>query len=162
MAKPKKNRKTTPASRGKHYYDKKKIIRKDGTVHAGAGKVRPHHKEAIKEARRSMKRDGADSTTAKARIKNAELKRLHRTPNRYQSEAVKIADDGIHETYQWMEDNGHADHVQMRRTQVLKDEDRMAKTFRGGNEKYKDNFNEIFGKRKRGVAAGYKKFKKTY
>ena len=166
MAKPKKNRNVTPATMGKHYRDKKKVMRKDGTVHAGPGKVRPHHAKIGKgnKPNTQFQQGGGEKIRHEADRKLAEQTRLHQTPNRYQSEAKKVSDDGAVETYEWMEDNGHEDHVQVKRVQRIKDEERMPLQFGGGSPKYKKNYDEIFGNKKRGVErkGGYKKTRKVY
>ena len=151
----------------KHYHDKKKLIRKDGTVHAGEGKRRPHHAKIGKKDKHTRYSDGrvtGEKIKDAAAVKLSEVHRIHQTPNRYQSEAKLVSDNGTVETYEWMEDNGHKDHVQVRRMQRIKDEDRLPMQFAGGSEAYKENYNQIFGEKKRGVQrnGGYKKTKKVY
>jgi len=152
---------------GKKYYrDKKKRMTTAGAIDAGKGKVRPHHREAIKKMDKRGLKKGEDSDTWTHRKKQAELSRVPKTPNKYQTEPKKVAETGNSETYEWFEDNGHADHVQLRRTSVTKQEERLPALFGGGvgNKKYKENWDDIFGKKKRGVnvEGGIKKFKKTY
>jgi hypothetical protein len=81
-------------------------------------------------------------------------------------------------SYGWVEDHGHPDHVVVKSRMVAdhpegRREDRYcldaAEEGRpdGGvriqnKAKYNDNYDDIFGQRDRGVAAGHKKFKKKY
>ena len=150
-----------------HYHDKPKNIRKDGTIEAGQGKARPHHKEIKKRV------DMIDRSTGKKidenqyihRLKEADAKYVPRTPNKYQTQPKKINEDDTSVTYQWFEDNGHKDHVQKKTKSFVKDMDRQAMVAATiTNPTYQKNFTEIFGEKKRGVQVegGYKKFKKTY
>ncbi|MAF43657.1 MAG: hypothetical protein CMI54_05755 [Parcubacteria group bacterium] len=142
----------------KHYKDKKKKYRKDGTVDAGKGKIRQHHKAAQKR----VKKHG-DSKTMKHRRTQAEMEYLPRTPNKYQSQPKKSYEDASSITYEWLEDNGHKDHCQIKRKKVLKDEDRMPLMFGGGSKEYKDNYDKIFGEKDRGASTGkHKRTKKVY
>ena len=143
----------------KNYHEKKKRKRKDGTIDAGKGKRRPHHKDELKGVKGS-----ADADTQKHRESVARINYIPRTANKYQTTPKKIDETKSTHTYEWLEDNGHKDHVQVRRKEVLKDEDRMPIQLSPPSKEYKENYNEIFDKKKRGVnvEGGYKKFKKTY
>ncbi len=97
------------------------------------------------------------------------------------SRAVKIDETNTQVSYQWTEDTGGKD-VQVKRRTLLKDHakarfENKADPTTGsdswvsdcGNhckinkDKFDPNYDEIFGKKKRGAAAGkYKKFKKKY
>lgn len=143
----------------KNYHEKKKRKRKDGTIDAGEGKRRPHHKDALKGVKKSSKLE-----TRKHREAVARIGYIPRTANKYQTTPKKVGETKSTHTYEWLEDNGHKDHVQVRRKEVLKDEDRMPIQLSPPSKEYKENYNEIFDKKKRGVnvEGGYKKFKKTY
>jgi len=142
----------------KKYHEKKKKLRKDGTIDAGKGKRRPHHKKALK----GVKRTG-DSGIDKHRRKQAEISYVPRTANKYQSSPKKVDEDGNSYTYEWLEDNGHKDHIQKKRTKIFKDMDRMPVTLSPPSQQYKDNYDEIFGEREMGASTGkIKKFKKKY
>ena len=81
-------------------------------------------------------------------------------------------------SYGWIEDHGHPDHVVVKNRMVAdhpegRREDRYcldaAEEGRpdGGvriqnKRQYNENYDDIFGQRDRGVAAGHKKFKKKY
>jgi hypothetical protein len=148
-----------------HYHDKKKRLTKSGAVDAGKGKVRPHHRKAARNMDKRGLKKGHDADTWKHRRKQAEISRVHQTPNKYQTEAKKVAETGNSETYEWFEDNGHSDHIQLRRTSVTKQEERLPATFGAtSSKKYQENYDDIFGKKDRGVnvEGGIKKFKKTY
>ena len=153
---------------GDHYYGAKKtknrVRQKDGSVYAGKGKVRPHHKAALKQ---QMATKGLKSKDAAAHDhKMAHVNQVHRTPNKYQTEAKKVGEspDGCTEVFQWVEDNGHKDHVQVRTAHRIKDEDRRPWMLESPSKEYKNNYNEIKGfQRKRGAQTGqYSKFKKVY
>jgi hypothetical protein len=139
----------------KHYYDKKKKLRPDGTVNAGVGKKRPHH---AKIGKKGVKNEH--------QRKQAEIDRIHNTPNKYQTPVKKMGEtpDGRSEVYEWYEDNGHEDHIQKKTAYRIKDESDMPFMLNPPSKKYQENFTEIFGEKERGVnvKGGYKKFKKTY
>lgn len=154
----------------------KRINKKTGKIDAGKGKVRPHHREVDKLTRKSLKERPATPGGEKEAFKHRRTIQDHnyipRTPNKYQTQPKIIHETKESCTYQWFEDNGHKDHLQLKRKQVCKggvDADGHA---RGTsmvaatitNPVYQENFKEIFGDKKRGVecAGGYKKFKKTY
>jgi hypothetical protein len=153
---------------GNHYYGKKsakgRLRNKDGSVYAGKGKVRPHHKAALKQqmASKGLKTKHADAHDKKM----ARVNEVHHTPNKYQTEAKKVGEspDGCTEVYQWVEDNGHKDHVQLRTAHRIKDEDRRPWMMAEPSKEYKENYSQIKGfKKKRGAQTGkYKKFKKVY
>lgn len=161
---------------GKDYHDKPKNIRKDGTISAGKGKERPHHREIRRRALKSMKgRDGVvggvqgpgvgGNDTLKNRLKIEKNNYVPHTPNKYQSNIKKLDETSHCATYEWYEDNGHKDHLQLRRATVPKEDERCPTTVTTiTTEQYQNNYKEIFGNRKRGVnvKGGYKKFKKTY
>ena len=158
----------------------KRINKKTGRIDAGKGKVRPHHKEVQRRTKQNLKDNPTlvgsnlkhNPDAYKERHKRQDANYIPRTPNKYQTQPKVIAEDSTSKTYQWLEDNGHEDHVQLKKKQVLKggiDADghgrgtaMVAATIT--DPVYQENFKEIFGNRKRGVSVegGYKKFKKTY
>jgi hypothetical protein len=152
-----------------HYYGKKNVRdrkrRKDGSVYEGKGKVRPHHKQAAKAAKERARSQGRKEVTDHDR-KTTRQERVHRTPNKYQTEAKKVGTSpcGQFDQYQWLEDNGHKDHLQLRTVNKHKDEDSLPFMLTEPSPEYKKNYNEIKGfKRKRGAQTGkFKKFKKVY
>lgn len=153
------------------YHDKPKNIRKDGTIEAGKGKARPHHKEAKKRVLQKSKGGYHEDTqqkigkdTLKHRIQNEENKYIPQTANKYQHNLKKVGETSTDVTYEWYEDNGHKDHIQYKRKTVTKDGSEPIVLATITNKQYQENFKEIFGDRKRGVEreGGYKKFKKTY
>lgn len=88
------------------------------------------------------------------------------------SGAEKVAEDSTSSTYQWVEDTG-GDTVQVKRRQYMKDHAKPMReddwvsingsTCKINREKFDSNYEDIFGKKKRGAATGkFKKFKKTY
>ena len=98
---------------------------KSATVDAGKGKVRPHHKEVDKRTKQNLKDNPTlmgekDPNVYKERRKKQDANYIPRTPNKYQTQPKVIAEDATSKTYQWLEDNGHKDHVQLKRKQVLK------------------------------------------
>ena len=147
---------------GKDYYHNRNHVRtKNGAVAAGKGKVRPHHKAG----RRAQNKVKNGKMFTKHDAKQAEINRIHNTPNRYQTEAKKVGEspDGCTEVYEWIEDNGHADHVQKRVCHRVKDDDRRPWTMTSPSKAYKSNYDDIFGKsKKRGVAVGHTHEKKVY
>jgi len=155
----------------KHYRDKKKKLNKAGSIDAGKGKVRPHHKEIAKRVNKYFEDPSTGQKTKigkdryKKRLEDENNNYIPRTPNKYQTTPKRTAEDANSYTYEWFEDNGHKDHIQHKKKTVLKDEESRAGTFSTiTNEKYQNNYKEIFGDKKRGVECkgGYKKFKKTY
>ena len=154
---------------GDHYYGKKKVgsakRMKDGARYAGEGKVRPHHKQVMKDAKARANSQGRQ-IVSEHDLKTAAQEQIHQTPNKYQTEAKKVGESpcGNYEQYQWMEDNGHKDHMQLRTLNKRKDEDSMPFMLTEPSPEYKENYNKIKGfKRKRGAQTGqYKKFKKVY
>ena len=46
----------------KNYHEKKKPKRKDGTIDAGKGKRRPHHKDEIKGVKKSSRNDSGNNS----------------------------------------------------------------------------------------------------
>ena len=155
----------------KHYRDKKKKLTKTGAVDPGKGKVRPHHKEIAKrvnmyhENPATGKAQVIDKNRHKHRLEKEDGTYIPRTPNKYQTTPKKTAEDANSYTYEWFEDNGHKDHLQLKRKTVMKEEERRAGTFSTPtNKKYQENYKEIFGNKGRGVncEGGHKKFKKTY
>jgi hypothetical protein len=154
----------------------KRTNKQTGQIDPGKGKVRPHHKEVSKRTRKNLKDNPTlqknNPSAYTDRYKKQDANYIPRTPNKYQTQPEVVFEDETSKTYQWFEDNGHEDHVQLKKKQVLKggvDNDGNA---RGTamvaatitDPVYQENFKEIFGNRKRGinVKGGYKKFKKTY
>lgn len=143
----------------KEYHEKPKKYRPDGTVEAGKGKRRPHHKDAQKGVQLT-----GDENTDKHRRKVADMNYIPRTANKFQTVPNKVDEDAGSYTYEWIEDNGHKDHCQLKRKQVAKEEERLPLTLHSPTTKeYKDNYEDIFGKRKMGSQTGkVKKTKKVY
>ena len=149
----------------------KRINKKTGKVDPGKGKVRPHHKEIAKRVNKHVVIDEHGNTkkisrdTHKKRLEDENNNYIPRTANKYQTEPKKLDETSDTVTYQWFEDNGHKDHLQLKRKTVMKEYERRAGTFSTiTNKNYQNNYQEIFGDKKRGVdcEGGYKKFKKTY
>ena len=155
---------------------RKRINKKTGKIDAGKGKVRPHHREVDKLTTKNLKERpptlGGEKEAFKHRRTIQDANYIPRTPNKYQTQPEVIHDDGNSKTYQWWEDNGHKDHLQLKRKTILNggiDDDGHARgtTMVAAtitDPVYQENFKEIFGDKKRGVECegGYKKFKKTY
>jgi hypothetical protein len=153
----------------------KRINKKTGKVDPGAGKVRPHHKEVKKRVNLNHKdQTSADSDlhgtgkigvdTYKHRLKQEENKYIPQTANKYQHNLKKVNESKNDVTYEWFEDNGHADHLQYKRKTVAKEGSEPIVLSTITSKQYQENYQEIFGEKKRGVdcEGGYKKFKKTY
>ena len=64
----------------KEYHEKPKKYRPDGTVEAGKGKRRPHHKDAQKGVQLT-----GDKNTDKHRRKVADMNYIPRTANKFQT-----------------------------------------------------------------------------
>lgn len=155
---------------------RKRINKKTGKIDAGKGKVRPHHREVDKRTTKNLKERppmlGGEKQAFKHRRTIQDANYIPRTPNKYQTQPEIIHETKESCTYQWFEDNGHKDHIQLKRKQVVKGGIDADGNTRGTSmvaatitdPTYQKNFKEIFGNRKRGVGVegGYKKFKKTY
>jgi len=150
---------------------KQRINKQTGAIDPGKGKTRPHHKEALrktlKESKGGYHQDtqsklGAD--TLKHRVRQNENDYVPRTPNKYQSNFKKVKESKHEATYEWFEDNGHADHLQYKRKTVIKEGSEPVVMCTITTEEYQKNYKEIFGERERGVNVdgGFKKFKKVY
>ena len=86
--------------------------------------------------------------------------------------AEKVDDTAHSTTYQWTEDTG-GDKVKVKRREYMKDHAKPMReddwvsingsTCKINRDKFDKNYEDIFGKKKRGAATGkFKKFKKTY
>jgi len=87
------------------------------------------------------------------------------------SGAEKVGETAHSTTYQWTEDAG-GDKVKVKRREYMKDHATPmteadwvsinGSTCKINREKFDKNYEDIFGKKKRGVLGEFKKFKKTY
>jgi len=108
--------------------------------------------------------------------KNVGISGVQQLPDRNALTGEKIA-PGM-KRYGWIEDHGHPDHVVVKNRIVAdhpvgrKEKDYCAAGLEEGRpdagvrienkRQYNENYDEIFGPRKRGVQAGHKTFKKKY
>jgi hypothetical protein len=120
----------------------------------------------------------SQSSKQKHRKKIKELDSLPPRTSKYDkkakkqiSGAEKVQETAHSTTYQWTEDTG-GDKVKVKRREYMKEhstpmteEDWISingSTCKINREKFDKNYEDIFGKKKRGVLGEFKKFKKTY